>query len=84
MVRRTLESEGVLNGMQEIADYMRKSRPTIHRWVHQLGFPVMNPGPGAGKKCFTTKLAIAMWVMAISKSPDQYPSGGLPDFVKDR
>jgi len=71
----------VLRGMAEIAAYMRCSRPTVHRWVRELGLPVLSFGPGGrhgNRKVFTTKRMIDHWVMAVSQPPDKYPIGGIP------
>lgn len=76
-----LPDDEPLNGMQAIADWMGYSRPTIHRWVREYGLPVLNRGPGRGKRVFTTKNAVRMWVLAISKPASKYPTAGPPNFV---
>lgn len=71
-----MKDDAALNGMNEIAAFCKCSRPTIHRWINELGFPVVYRGNG--RSVFTTKFAIGMWVVAVSKNPSKFPIGGLP------
>ena len=73
-----MKDDDALVGMQAIADWCGRSRPTIHRWHKEFGFPLFNKGPGRGKKVFTTKFAIGMWVLSMSRRELYYPKGGLP------
>lgn len=63
----------VIRGHEAIASYMGCSRPTLSRWVKQLGFPVFKEGD---KASYTSTHAITMWILAISRGPREYPSGG--------
>jgi hypothetical protein len=72
-----IRSRDVLVGVKEIAEFMQCSTGTIHRWIKQLGFPVIEDR----HKYFTTKQAIIMWVMALAKPSDVYPAGGIPLFT---
>lgn len=71
-----MKNDDALNGMGEIAKFCGKSRPTIHRWIKELGFPVLHRGNG--RAVFTTKFAIAMWILSMSHRELYYPKGGLP------
>lgn len=73
-----MKDDDALNGMQAIAEYMHVSRPTIHRWGKEYGFPMFNRGPGRNKRVFTTKFAIAMWVLSMTKRDIHFPTAGPP------
>lgn len=69
-----------LLGMKAIAEWLGVSRPTVHRWVRELGLPVVSFG--GTRAVFTTKKSVMIWVLSIADSGSKYPSGGLPKFTK--
>ncbi len=52
--------EDVLIGWKEIADYMRKSVRTCHRWARAKGLPVSQPA-GPGTEPYASKRVLDDW-----------------------
>jgi hypothetical protein len=51
----------LLVGMREISQYCRVSYMTIHRWIHEQGFPA---GKLPSGHWATTELQIGAWLLA--------------------
>jgi excisionase family DNA binding protein len=58
-------SPRVLKGLDEIAGYLRISRRTACRWVHQHALPAMQSPAGT---YITTTSLIDLWIIAVTET----------------
>ena len=57
-------SPRVLHGLDEIGRYLRVSRRTAFRWIHELAIPAMQTPAGTW---ITTTSLIDLWIIAASQ-----------------
>jgi hypothetical protein len=58
-------SPRILRGLDEIGRYLRVSRRTAFRWIHELAIPAMQTPSGTWQ---TSTSLIDLWIIAVSKA----------------
>lgn len=54
-------SEDALDGMAEICAYVRRSAPTVLRFIRERGFPAKKESDGRGGVWTASKKAVDRW-----------------------